>query len=114
MNTELEDLLAEFKVLTQCMIQAAEQEDQDSMEANLKNRQDIIEKIGAMQVSREEFLKTAGGMQLGELETQLTQALKAYRDKLKSEMVNLNKSKVARNSYSGQLLSNAKIFSKKI
>jgi nucleoside-triphosphatase THEP1 len=110
----LNDALSKYKECTIKLIQFLEKEHYDYIDNAMDDRQKIIDEIGLLNYSDEEFKKIAMELKLVENEKKLTEIMLEKKDKAKEELVNFKKSNNVNKSYNKMLNAGSVFVNKKI
>lgn len=111
---DLFNLLTQFKEGTIGLIKSLENEDYFSLESQLDERQEIINRIDELTYSKNEFEKICRELQIMDLTSKLNGLMLAKRTKIKVEIANFAKQKTANNSYRKSGNVDSLFFNKKI
>ena len=113
MDKILQGYLEDFKKCTIKMISSLENDEINDVEAGLRNRQEIIEKMNALNIASSEFKKKCEELDIIAIDNKLSQIIKNQRNELKEKITEVRKSQNAVNAYHSNL-GKSNIFSKKV
>lgn len=113
MNEKLKSYLNEFRISTIDMIDYIQEDQMDKFETELKKREELIEKMKALDFSKSEFKEICDNLNIVEINDTLNKMTKDERDRVKLKIMELKKSQSANNAYSAGALK-SDIFSKKV
>lgn len=91
--------LKECRELTLQLIQCVEKEEYDSLEALLKDRQNLLDKMNLMQYSQEEFRSNCEEFQIVQLQNELAALMNEKKNRIRLEMDKLAANRIASKNY---------------
>lgn len=103
-----------FNEISIKLIESLENQDYDSLEVQLNNRERIIEEINRLSFDPVEFKFISDEFRILETENKLNKLFVENRQKLRAEIDKLNSSKRANNNYQRSYNSDSLFFNKKI
>lgn len=113
MNT-LKQYLEDYKNITIELINNLYCDKLDNIDEFMKKRQNILETIGNLDFSKEDFNLITNEIELSAIEKRLKDVMTEKKEKLKIEIEKISISKNANNSYNKNLYGKSQVFSKKI
>ncbi|MBC2398419.1 flagellar protein FliT [Clostridium tetanomorphum] len=106
--------LEKFKDITLQLIDKVKEDDFDSVDMLMEERQKIIDDIDSVEFSQDEFVNIAKELSVIECDKELEKVIIEKKAKIKEEMGKIITNRNANTSYNKKFYSNSTIFSKKI
>lgn len=113
MNTEIEQMIIQYKKYTCDIIELLEKDNFDKLKETLKSRQNIINNIITMPDQKKEIKVIYDRLSIAEAENRALNIMKSKSAEIKVKLSNLSRNKDASNAYIN-FGNSPKIFSKKI
>lgn len=114
MDYNLRDILLKYKEITIMLIESLKSDNIDSLDNLFDSRQKEIDKMVAINSSKEEFSKIYNELYIKEVDDKLKEKMVEKRNEVKSEMDRFNGTKSASKSYAKRNAVDAIFFNKKI
>ncbi|MBP1865261.1 hypothetical protein BD780_002409 [Clostridium tetanomorphum] len=106
--------LENFKDITLQLIDKVKEDDFDSVDMLMEERQKIIDNMDSVEFSQDEFVNIAKELNIIEYDKELEKVIIEKKAKIKEEMGKIITNRNANTSYNKKFYSNSTIFSKKI
>lgn len=106
--------LEKFKDITLQLICRVKEDDFDSVDVLMEERQKIIDNIDSVEFSQDKFVNIAKELNIIEYDKELEKIIIEKKAKIKEEMGKIITNRNANTSYNKKFYSNSTIFSKKI
>lgn len=109
---ELRELLTKYKEISLKLAKSIE-EDDDNGELLIKEREDLIGKLKALDFSKDDFKKITDELELVEIEKRINDLILISREKVKREMLEIQAKRNANRTY-GADFKNVSFINKRI
>lgn len=110
---KIQNILREFKNLTVNLIEDLEVENYNSLDNIIEQRNILLDKLINKKYTKEDINKATKDLQIRELNHKLSVLLQSNMNKIKQNLEDISKSKVANNMYNN-VYKTPNIFSKKV
>ncbi|RMC99076.1 flagellar protein FliT [Clostridium autoethanogenum] len=114
MEESIEKIWKDYRDCTVNIINRVKQEDFDSLDNEMRMRQEILNKIISMKENKDQAKKLYAEFQINKIERELELIMKQKMVMIKSKLGSISKNKKASTAYGGLGKGYATIFSKKI
>ncbi len=114
MDENFKDILVRYKEYTLQIIKVIEDDNLDSLEELIKERQCLLDKALSIKHEKEESKKIYEELGIKELQDELNVLMSRKLEIIRDEMQKISKSKQANMMYNKRNYGGAKIFSKKL
>ncbi|WP_294182001.1 hypothetical protein [uncultured Clostridium sp.] len=113
MKRTVEEIMTDYKNCTENIIDILKKDDFDSLQDNMKIRQNILDKLISNDSKKEEARKIYKKLDIGRIENEVEKLMEEKTSYVKKKLKNISINKTASSAY-GNVGNSAKIFSKKI
>lgn len=114
MNNQLKILLGKYQNISLNILKLTYDEEYDSMEALINERQAIINNINNLDYTKDEFINIAKELKIEELEFKINKLLQLKKEQSKKQMEDFITSKNANNNYKKNYSIDSLFFNKKV
>lgn len=111
---ELTQELVQFKQVTLELIKVLQQDEIYKLDSLMDSRQMIIENMGRLQYTTEEFTNTCNKLDILNVQQKLLELIQVKKENTKDELNKIQQTKNANNNYNKTFYANSGIFNKQI